>query len=101
MGFSNSDLEKAKSKGMAKSYITAFIGLLLMNFVLAHFVDYTESTTAILGAQTGFWIWLGFIIPVLLGSILWEGKPFELYLINMLYWLIGLVVGGGIFGVWG
>ena len=36
--------------------------------------------------------WLGFVAPAMLGSFLWEHKPFALYCINAGYWLASLVV---------
>jgi hypothetical protein len=43
-------------------------------------------------ADVAFWIWAGFVAPILLGSFLWESKPFTLYLINASYWLVTLLV---------
>jgi hypothetical protein len=36
------------------------------------------------------WAWLGFVVPAMLGSVLWEHRPLSLYLINALYWLVTL-----------
>ena len=38
------------------------------------------------------WLWLGFVAPILLGSVLWERKPLKYYLINAGYWLVSFVV---------
>ena len=94
------DMEKAKKKGMGKTYFLSFLGILLMNYVLAHFVDYTQATSFFEGILTGFWVWAGFVAPVLLGSIFWEGKPVKLYLINSLHYLVMLAVSAGILAVW-
>ena len=93
-------MEKAKKKGMVKSYIIAFIGSLVMSYVLAHFVGYANAASFAEGMQTGFWAWLGFAAPLLLGSALWEGRPWKIYLINICYWLIVLLIAGGILAVW-
>ena len=42
--------------------------------------------------QLAFWCWIGFIAPILLGTVIWEQKPFRLYLINVLYWLVTFIV---------
>lgn len=99
-GFSKGDMAKAKKKGMGKLYFAAFIGALVVAFVLAHFVRYLTASSFVEGAQAGFWLWLGFIAPVLLGSVLWECKPIKYYLINVFYWLIDLIILGGILAVW-
>ncbi|MBS3080042.1 DUF1761 domain-containing protein [Candidatus Pacearchaeota archaeon] len=98
-GLTKEFMEKHK-KGMSWRYLFAFLGSLLMAYVLAHFVDYTGSTTFLLGMTNGFWIWLGFFVPVLLGSILWEGKKLVFYFINITYHFISLLIMGGILAVW-
>ena len=99
-GFNQKDIEAAKKKGMGKLYLTGFIGTLLMAFVLAHFVQYLSAGTFIEGMQAGFWIWIGFIVPILIGSVLWESKPIKFYLINVLYHLVSLLIMAGILASW-
>lgn len=41
--------------------------------------------------ELALWCWLGFVVPIMLGQILWEQKPFKLYLINILYWLVSFI----------
>jgi len=94
------DISKAKQKGMAMSYLAAFIGALVTSYVLAHFIDYTEATTITAGMTAGFWIWLGFIATTTLGVVLWEGKPIKLYLLNNAYSIINLLIMGAILAVW-
>lgn len=99
-GFTEKDMEKAKQKGMFLSYFFNFVSILVMAYVLSHFVDYAGATDWRGGLQAGFWIWLGFVATVMLGMVLWEGKPFRLYLINVLYWLVALLGMGAILAVW-
>jgi len=40
-------------------YTVAAVGAILMSYILAHFVQYTGSTTAAEGAVTGFWMDVG------------------------------------------
>lgn len=100
-GMHKEDIQKAKQKGMASTYLIAFIGVLVTSYVMAHIVDYVNATTFVEGGKAGFWLWLGFIVPVLLGSILWENKPVKLYGINVAHYLFSLIVMGGILAVWG
>ena len=98
MNISKKDIEKAKKKGMTKSYIIMFISALIMNYVLALFVDYAGSFA--LGMRIGFFIWLGFFATTMIGSVLWENKPFKLYLINTFHYLVALIISGGILAIW-
>ena|SRR3989344_5699314 len=99
-GMTEKQLNEAKKKSMGKMYFVAFIGVLLMSYILAHFVDYTDSTTFSMGMQTGVWLWLGFIVPILIGGVLWENKSVKLYIINIAHYLVVLSVIGGILAVW-
>ncbi len=97
--FTKKDMDKAKQKGMVKSYIMASIGSLVTAFVLGYLIDmigkdvYTGILLALLA-------WLGFIVTTSLGSVLWEGKPVSLYVLNILFHLVNLVVMGLILGAW-
>ncbi len=97
---SKKDIDAEKSKGMGGRYFLGFVGAFIMSFVLAHFVDYAEATTFSGGLQAGGWIWLGFIATTMLGMVLWEGKSWKLYCINSGYYLVSLLINGGILAVW-
>ena len=100
MGFTEKHMQEAKKKGMTKTYIIMIISTLVMTYVLAHFVDYLEVTTVSTALQLGCWIWLGFVAPIMLGSVLWEGKSVKLYLINVLYYLVALCLMAIILALW-
>jgi hypothetical protein len=92
------------TSGAARGYILATIGALVMAYVLAHVIAGMsvafESGGAMRGVTTGFFMWLGFVAPVQLGVVLWEGKSFSLYVIKTMYYLVLLVIGGAILGAW-
>ncbi len=77
-----------------------FVSTLLTSFVLAHFIDFSLATTALAGAITGFWIWLGFVATTFVSMPLFEGKPWGVYLINVGYYLVSFVVMGIILALW-
>jgi len=88
--------KKAGNKAMALMVPLAFITA----YVLAHFVDYTGSATALEGAQCAFWLWLGFQMPLLLQGKLFENKKMELIYINGSYQLVALLIQGAILAAW-
>lgn len=94
---------EAKNK-MMRSYGMAFVGALVMAFVLAHFYvfakDYMEADGLTAGLASGFWAWLGFVAPVTMGAVLWEQKPWKLWVINAGYYLIALLVMGILLSYW-
>lgn len=103
-GFTEASMAEAKAKGMAKSYLLMFIGSLVMAYVLAHSLEFAASylnvSGASSGAMAGFWSWLGFVAPVTLGSVLWDGKPWKLWILNNGYNLLSLIAMGIILAVW-
>jgi len=84
----------------AKAMGIGCIATLVMAFVLGHFVDIMGAKTWGQGAQTGFWVWLGFMAPLTLGVFLWEGKPFRLFVLNAAYYLVQVLIMGAILAVW-
>lgn len=96
-------MEEVGIKGMKKLYAANFISGLVMMFVLAVFIDnINQGVLGIQGLKTNltiaFWIWLGFIATVNLGSVLWEDKSWKLYAINVGYYLVTLLIGAVIIG---
>ena len=104
MGWTKADMTKEKQKGMSKAYGFMFLGSLVMSFVLSHALVFaseylgTEGVNA--GLQTGFWNWLGFVVPVTLGSVLWEGKSMKLWFLNIGYYLVALLAMGIVLALW-
>jgi len=77
-----------------------FCSALLMSYVLALFITWTQVHSIAEGASIGFWLWLGFVATSLFANVLWENKPFKLYLINAGFILLYLLIGGAILSFW-
>lgn len=102
MGFdklNKQQLAKMQQEGK-KSMAIGFVSVLVMAYVLSRVIGAMGATTWMAGVQAAFWVWLGFIATVMLGSVLWEQKPWKLYWINSLHYLVTLVVMGAILAVW-
>ncbi len=98
MGWSKADMEAAKKKGMGKSYALMTLGSFVMAYVLAHSLVFASTYMNVSGVpaglSVGFWNWLGFVAPVTIGSVLWDGKPWKLWFINAGYYLVALLLMG-------
>jgi hypothetical protein len=92
--------QKDLQKGANTAYAVATIGFLLLAYVLAHFVDYTGATTVASGLQVGYWVWLGFVAPTAAISTAFSQKPRQLWLIDVGYYLVALLVSGALLAVW-
>ena len=96
-----SDEEAAElSKGAAKAVAFSFVAALVMSLVLAYVIKFANADTFFWGMESGFWVWLGFIATTGSASVLFEGKPAKLYFISMSYYLVSLVLMGGVLAVW-
>ncbi len=104
MGFSKDSMDKAKAKGMTMNYVLMAVGSLVMAYVLSHVTSfamaYMQVSGYMAGLSSGFWTWLGFIAPVVMGAQLWEGKPWKLYPITAGYYLVSLMIMGAILASW-
>src|SRR3989338_4319141 len=88
MKFTTKDMEKAKAKGMGKTYLAALIGSAITAGVMLQLILMTNSLTPLAGAVLGILAWFGFAVPMLLGSVLWEGKSIKLFIIGVSYYLV-------------
>lgn len=90
MGFDMN--EKPKAGGLAKGMITMVIGNFFLAFVLSHnmaawtFVPNMNNMTPFASAlNAGIFTWLGFYLPVDIGTVFWERKSWKLFAINTGY----------------
>lgn len=104
MGFTKESIKNMKGKGMGKTYGLMMAGAFVMAYVLAHSLAFasafTKTTGVSAGLMVGFWSWLGFVAPVMMGAQLWENKPWKLFFIQAGYYLVALCVMGVILAVW-
>jgi len=91
-------LEEMSGGGVG--YAVAAVGALVQAYILAHFVQYTGSTTFWDGLVTGFWLWLGFIAVAIAVNLVFEGRTWALWKINAGYFLIVLLINGGLLAAW-
>lgn len=100
MGWSKKEIEKAKSKGMQKTYALAFASGFVMMYILALFVNLVSAKTIVNGATVGFLAWLGFAATTGFSTYLFEGRKFDAYFINASYTLFSLMIAGALLAVW-
>lgn len=91
---------KAMKMTPAVAMTIGFVAALVMAYVLAHTLAFAQAymnTSGVAsGLSSGFWMWLGFVAPVSLGVVIWEGKPWKLWFLNGGYYLVSLLLMGAI-----
>jgi hypothetical protein len=104
MGWSKAEMDAKMKSGVGPQYLLQAAGALVMAYVLAHSVifagSYLHQSGVVAGLEGGIWSWFGFVVPVSLGSVLWDGKPWKLWAINSGYFLVVLIIMGVILGWW-
>ena len=88
--------QEMMKKKMVPTMLTGFIATVVTALVLAFFVG--AGAGWLEGVSVAFYAWLGFVAPIMLGMVLWDCRPFQLYVINVTYYLVSLVVMGAIIG---
>lgn len=94
--------KKPKGSEMMKLYGTSSVLGLIMAFVLSHVMtmsmNYFGYSPIYTGIMSGFWMWLGFVMPVQLTDVLFSGKKLKLFGINTGYQLVALIAMGVVIG---
>jgi hypothetical protein len=89
-----------KNSNMGLIMLVGFLATLLTAFILANFIGFLGTGGPYRGLEIGFWVWLGFVFPVQLGMVLWEGKSVSLLALNTSHQLVMLIVMGAMLGAW-
>lgn len=98
-GVTEGDLEANKKK-MPIMAFAGFVAATILAWVLAHFAIVWGALTVGSALELGFWVWLGFMVPVHLSPVLWEGKSLKYFAINAGYWLVTTIVVAIIVSLW-
>lgn len=91
-------LEDMSGGGMG--YGVATVAAIIQSFILAHFVQYAGAGTFWRGLVAGFWLWVGFVATVTAVNLVFEGRSWTLWKINAGYFLVVLLINGGLLAAW-
>lgn len=95
-----SGMTEAKMKGMkmkpAMAYVLGLVAALVKAYVLALFLGMASDASMSQALMISFWAWLGFAATIDIGAVLWEGKPFSLFVLNTAYNLVSFLIMGAV-----
>lgn len=103
VGADPNDQERRKQmqKAAGPLYLVQFLLTLFQVYVLAHFIGAWQGAS---GITTALWIYLGFIIPIVAGSAMWNNDTKQVawarFLIQAGYQLVLFLVFGWVLGMW-
>lgn len=92
--------EKDLRAGANTGYAIALLGFLIIAFVMAHFIDYAESTAVATGMETGLWLWLGFVASTMAINYAFGQRARSLWVIDAGYFFVTFLVMGAILAAW-
>ena len=92
-GLSENTMNKS---GMGMKMGIMFLTTLISAYILSLFIHYGGAYTLFNGVKTGFWAWVGFVMPTGLAHHLFSRKPLELFLIQTGHHLTAFLIMGGI-----
>lgn len=95
LGKSEEELEM-KAKDILGPVLASFLIFLFFAIVL----DLMGTYDLVLSLLVALIIWVGFILTSNVYSVFYEGRSWGLYLIFILYHLVGLLIGALIIGLW-
>lgn len=81
-------------------FVPGFNGHLFMIIVLALLIKLADAGNGSGGLLIGLMAWIGFIVPMEIGELVWEKIPSRLFLLRIGNQFIGLAVSGFILGAW-
>lgn len=77
-----------------------FARCLVLAYVIAHFVTALALGTWMSAVHLGLFLWIGFPVIILIGSMLWENTPWKVAAIHAGDWLVKLVAIAIIVHAW-
>jgi len=83
--------KEAGKKKMWISTALAFLAAMVVAYVMNYFGIAWGVFDWIGAIELGFWCWVGFAAPAMLGMVLWEQKPFKYFAIVSGYWLVSFI----------
>jgi hypothetical protein len=100
---------KPDPKLMLRSLGLTLLGTILMAYVLAHAVEVwrpsvwgvgQDGPSYLYGFFSGFFTWIGYFVPLLLGAVAWESRSWSLFRLNAAYHFVNLQIIGMILAYW-
>ncbi len=98
------ELDEMKRKEMQKKagplYLVQFLLVLLQVFILGNLITWSGGN----GMIVATFMWLGFVVPTLAGSSMWNNDSSKIkwarFLIQAGYYLVLFIIFGYILGTW-
>lgn len=99
LGKKDEDLKMTPIDGMISVFIS-FLTVVGLNSVLQFSLQVSELSEIINIFATAFMITFTLNLPIALNGVIYEGRSFKVFLINISYFLVANIVIGTIISIW-
>jgi hypothetical protein len=72
----------------------------IVTLVMAHVIALARIVGWVDAVQLGVWVAIGFPVMTLMGSVMWDKRPWKLAAIHSGDWLVKILLIAAILGVW-
>jgi hypothetical protein len=94
-GMSEKEAKKMHKQGMMGKMALNFLGTLVLVYVFANLIGWIGISNVVDLAWLSVWLGVGFFgATTLLGDVVWKGRPWSYYFINLFYWTLNLEIIG-------
>jgi hypothetical protein len=90
----------AGAKMPAGKLVVELVRCILLAYIIARFVALLGVSNWMVAVHFGFFLWIGFPVILLTGSVLWENIPVKVAAIHAGDWLVKMLVIPIIVSVW-
>jgi hypothetical protein len=87
-------------RGQPWKMLTEVVRGLVVAYVLARLIVLTGVVGWSGAVRLAVWLWVAFPLMILLGSVLWDKRPWQLAAIHAGDWLMKLLLMAAILGAW-
>jgi hypothetical protein len=91
--------KQLKAQAKSTDYVYTVVGSLVMVIVLANVLGWAGVTDMMGSLTVAFLMWLGFVAPGNLMNSVFEGRPMNLFFINVGYHLVNMLVAAAILSI--
>jgi len=95
-----SDWLMASGVNPALQYATALLASAVIAAAISCVTQLTGPQTALRGIRVSALLWLGFVVTTWGTEYAFEVRTYKIFAINIGFWLVGMVLMGGIVGAW-
>ncbi len=94
------ELTKQELKPAGQWIVAGILAHQMIALILAVVICLANATTAIEGVIVAIILWLGFVVTLEIGELIWEKIPFGLFMIRIGNHLVALSLAAIILAVW-